>query len=221
MAYAGNLTTLSWGGSLAGGNEIWSCGIHISAAHVDAPGTWGGWALEMLPLLGANLQAYHSNPDVKVPWDAKLEWAKLAYIGTDGKYLQEAKEQPFFANGSVNAPYLPQASMVNGLLSTKWKDPGKNNRFYMPFSHPATTDNNYKLEPANQTLYANALAGFIDALNTSLATSAYQPAEKIIVASSSGTGHAEPVHSVRVGAIIDTQRRRRNALEEDYVEVVI
>lgn len=220
MTYAQPFLRLSFGGSLAGGNEIWSCNLHlITIGTVVSPETWLLLASDALPAVGDILEAYVANPAVLVPNDVKLDWVKLALIGTDGKYMAEAYEQQLDGQGSQAESYLPQASLVNTMVSSKWKDPGRYNRFYLPITINAFPEGAYSLTEFAQTAYLTELKEFIEDINTAFEDIDPGYDTRVGVVSNTASGSQDSVYSVRLGRIVDTQRRRRNALNEAYQQV--
>lgn len=222
MTYSQPFIRLSFGGTLAGGNEIWSCNIHlVSDGAVPDPITWGIAAAAYMGDVGALLEDYLANPAVLVPNDVKLDWIKEAVIGTDGLYMAEPYEQPLDGQGSQAESYLPQASLVNTLVSTKWKDPGRYNRFYLPITINAFPEANYSLSEYGQTAYLTALKELIEDINTAHESMPVGYETRVGVVSNTGAGETNNVVAVRLGRIVDTQRRRRNALNENYQMVTI
>lgn len=219
MSYPFESLTLTMTGNVANGADYWSCGLHIAGTESqDAIGTFALLALpgEMTNL--ANIVAdYIDEPALKVPSGVTLESIKVAHIGTDGKYVQAALEVEKFAQGNLNASYIPQAAIVNTLDSGKWKDPGKYNRFYLPVALGGNGDN-WCLTQAEQEAYAAVTANFIGELNDYFAELLPGADCKVVVASFAGAGSLFPVATVRIGRVVDNQRRRRNAITENYVD---
>lgn len=222
MPYPVTLTRLSFGGTMCGGNEIWSCSVHLGSG-VGTPTTEEEWFDFYLPKSSAikdAVEAFIENTGSRVPADVVMNQVKLAHIGTDGKYLHEPIDMEASASGTTNTPYLPQGSLVNSLVSDKWKDPGKYNRFYLPTLAPNTSDL-WRLSVAEQTAATAALQGFLQDINDVLAADTPAFTQYVVVASNTGTGSLMPATKVRIGRIIDTQRRRRNDLVEQYYELPV
>lgn len=219
MTYARNYIKLTFGGTLAGGGDIWSCGFSlgtdtdatIESITEDLPSVGG--------IIGTLIQSWFSNSGNHVPSDVKLVSVKAAAINTDGKQTTPAWEAEFLASGGTNFPYLPQGATVRTLVSSKFKDPGKYNRFYLPVAIDNTFET-WKISNGVATSMATLTAQLIDDINTSLAEAGpFNNTYEVCVVSNKGTGYQYPVASVRVGNIVDTQRRRRNALTETYQSV--
>lgn len=211
MPYPTPLIKFSFGGSLADGLEIWSCGLTMDFV--------GGEGYEMdlftdwqedFDLFVTAVENFISEPDARVPTGVQLTWVKAALVGTDGAYLMEPVEAPASASGGDAGGYLPQGALVYTLVSSRWKDPGRYNRFYLPTSTPTSTTG-WRLTEAQADDAAGACHAFLDALD-----GLGSVASLVVVASPVGAGHNNSVEEIRVGRLIDTQRRRRNAIAEDY-----
>lgn len=225
MAFPQNVVKLTWGGTMAAGEEIWSCGLYLHASIGDGdnytPEQWAAVG-ELFPAYSAAIQQMHTDADTRIPAGVRLEWAKLALLGPDGKYLEEAHDY-FYASpvsgGLSNAGYVPQVACVVTLVSEKYRDPGKYNRFYLPTGVPSTSA--YKLSAAQTLGIAESAAPFIEALDT---TYEWDEGETNLVSSirpcvaSKSYSELLLVKKIRVGDVLDTQRRRRNKIYETYTE---
>lgn len=217
MAYEREFIKMTFGGSLASGNDIWSCGLSIAeytTFSFNFPGFFDV-VVDRIDDLGTVVEAFIAKVSTNVPTNATLDWLKLAPIGTDGKYLGPAAEIELDGNGGKSGAYVPQAAMVVTLDSNKWKDPGKYNRFYLPFG--SNTGGDWSLEPGEQVNMLLNCVDFIDELNGVLLNTGVDTNGRISVASATGDGTIMSVQRVRLGRIIDTQRRRRNSLPEQYI----
>lgn len=212
MAYVHPHVKLSFGGTLADGLEIWSCGLALQ--FISSPGgelaTFNSWQSDF-PAYVTAIEDFVSRADSKVPTGVQLTWVKAALIDTDGTYMTEPIEAPATASGGESGGYLPQGALVYTLVSSRWKDPGRYNRFYLPTAAPTGATGWRLLENEAEDAAASAKL-FIETLNTISTTT-----DTIVsVVSPVGTGWGLTVQEVRVGRLIDTQRRRRNAIQEDY-----
>ena len=220
MAYAKDFTTLTLAGTLAQGNEIWTCGLHLdSLVSPVAPGDWEEVYTARAQEYADACSAFISDIDMKVPQDVLMNEVRLTHRGTDGKTIGEPIIVQTNARGGANNGYAPQNAMVNTLVSNKARAPGRYNRFYLPVSLNPQNEV-YKMEPGAQAAYAARLQEFIDALNT-IGTQDEDNTQFVNVVSSAGEGSSLGVTKVMVGQIVDTQQRRRNALNEAYVTLPV
>lgn len=219
MAYPESFMSVTMNGTIASGNEIWSAGFHVINLSTEPDyNTWRTQVEGFAEEVADRLASMYSNAATLAPYDAPMTSVKFAYLGTDGKYKGEAIEVPVTARGANNTGYLPQGTLVTTLDSGKFKDPGKYNRFYLPIL-PGDLAGQWRLTSGQQTAYANNVKSALVDINDIIENAPGSPAWIVGVVSASGTGYASGVVAVRVGAIVDTQRRRRNKLPEAYEEV--
>lgn len=216
MAFDREHYKISFGGRLANNEEIWSCGLSLITYKGNSTDNvlWTEFESKMAAVV-TEVEDYISHQNTFVPKGVKLEWVKAARIGTDGKYVSEPYILPASAEGYYADNYVPQATFVNTLVSNQWRNPGKYNRFYLPGFLPGG-GGIYKLSPTDNQAYVTALKSFIEGLNSAVSGLPNLSSLYVGVVSNVGSGQSNEVIEVRVGNIIDTQRRRRNALVEDY-----
>ena len=219
MAYPYQFIKFTFGGQLAANNEIWTCGFHLG--HGTADTTVGQFnALEAsLPSLGTLVRSYIMDTDMRIPSGASVQWIKLALIGTDCKYVIEPLEYilPTEGSGALSAGYVPQASTVITLVSGKFKDPGKYNRFYLPTGSPSGSGS-YKLSQVQTDAMSTRSAEFLGDVHEIV----YHEANGLTIkAVSQNVSEYYDVIWARVGDVLDTQRRRRNKIAETYSDTQI
>lgn len=223
MAYERPHLKISFGGTLATGQEEWACSIHVGSVAYDMqPENAFRVATDRITDVAGSIETFFKSTAANVPDDVKLRWVKMALIGTDGKYMGPAVEIPMNAAGISPSAYIPQSALVYTLDSGKWKDPGKYNRFYLPRAIGISSAN-WRLSTDAANAAANGVKTLIEAINDDLTFGGPGSDQYVSVVSNAGSGYDNPVLAVRVGRIIDTQRRRRNQLPEDYstAEVVV
>lgn len=228
MAFPTNYIKMTWGGTLAAGQDIWSCGLYLDAGLGNInPIDEAQWAAigELLPTYAAAVRQLHTDSDTRIPNGVRLEWVKLAYLDVNGSYKAEAHEHiyptPVAGGGTPN--YVPQVACVVTLVSEKYKDPGKYNRFYLPAAN-TSTGGQYKMTAAETTGVAASAGAFIEALVQvySGQTGDVTWGGNIVpVVASKSYDKIMPVVSLRVGDVLDTQRRRRNKVYENYSEIEV
>ena len=217
MVYVNEHIRLSWGGTTASGNEIWSTGIALGQyGAITNPLDWFDAASLNILEYGDAISVLVGSPGSRVPAGVTLNWCKMALIGLDGKYMTEAVEIPLTGGGNVNAAYSPQDAVKITYQSEVWKDPGKYNGFYLPTVGPVGT-NEWKFSTQEQNALVAAAVLFADQVNEAGVPDVGQPGTQMVVVSNTREGSESVPIAVRVGAIVDTQRRRRNKLQENYV----
>ena len=215
---------LTFGGTQAAGQDIWTCGINLSIqndelipiAPTNAVVAFENYIEDIDPDIIDIFSNYISASDMDIPAGATLDYIKLAVIDTDGQYIVDAHTwEPVDVTGGVTRFYVPQVSIVMTLQSDKRVDPGKYGRFYLP---TAITNVAGGYRPTKTTEKATLTANLLAALNRrvggGLADVRVQPAA--VTSASNFSGPYRPFTTVKVGNVFDTQRRRRNKIGETY-----
>jgi hypothetical protein len=205
-------------GDMFGGNEIWTTGFSLGQtnggdedqAPTEAEAQAIAEAFRSMWVLSTN--SFSSS--------YRFTGVKVAHVNTLGKSdtaLTRFYNLPTQAAGPTtsNTP-LAQAALVVTLQTLKQRGRGSKGRMYLPgLAEPVGTDG--KLATTNVTRVANQMKIFFDAVNASAAVPGVVVLNSAEVA---GTPYKAPemnrVASVKVGNVVDTQRRRRNKLVEQY-----
>lgn len=219
MAYKNTHWKLSWGGSVANGADVFVNSLHIGNEVLDMPplpedlndGT-GIFASYI-----ALLSDWFLRVDTQISSGSKLEWVKLANIGKDGLYIEDAlvRDLPVPVPGQLQAQIAPQLSVALSMGSVIRRGPGKDGRIYPPQSGTP----NAAGEDASPSNRAESFRTLLDGIND-VEVAANVSASVILVSPLKG-GVSAYVRKVRVGNVIDTQRRRRNKIQEVYTELPV
>jgi hypothetical protein len=210
-------TLLVWGGSYNNANlagESWACSLRLSGVYNGA----AAWAANLNEAT-AKARAFHSN--AAISQTCVMEWLKLNPIGPDGRYANPELAftedvDPWQVGGGV-ANMLPlQNSIAVTLYTSRRRGIASRGRFYTPgVPTTALASGSGLLDNTAQGALRTASITFLNALKTwssgwtSVPVVASQGA-----AGGAGEGVSLPIVEVSVGRVIDTQRRRRNKLEE-------
>lgn len=222
MPYAQQQIYITWGGSLpstAGftGPEIWQCGVRFSA--LGGVGTaLGGFGAFSLSDVATAIKTFHTAANTYIAGDVRLEWVKAALLRTDGQYATQPRVEalaPFVQGGGGSANLQPlQASVAVTLWSGETLGRANYGRFYLPtpalprnFGLPTIGD-------TNAQNIANNAKTMLQAIDGEVSTVEYD--WQLAIMSSVNTGVSKPVKEIRVGNVVDTQRRRRSSVEETY-----
>jgi hypothetical protein len=216
---------LTWGGRLYG-NEQFSCSLRT--AHPIGENDPSLYTIEeqeaKIPDLVTDLSAFHGSSAFNN--QTHLDWVKFNAIGADGRYLNQQHTTVRFlggfpATGTSTVYAAPQLSLAVSLGTAKSRGPGSRGRFFAPC--PAS---------ANSVAFDGRIAtptttgGFGLAVDTMLKAVNNWPGgdlnkPRLVVATPGGRGMPDgdniPITKYAIGRVVDTQRRRRNALAEDYV----
>ena len=187
-----------------GSNEIWSFGMHVG------PVTMTEARMDDIELAARN---FLSAGSAYVSSACTLTEIKYAYLDVNGRYADD--DQPFIREvspaeiGGGGSDYVPQATMVITLTTDSKRGLAHAGRFYTPPTS-LQAGNSGLISELEQSGLADNYKGFLDAINAAVETG-------VIVASSRGAGAIRDVTGIKVGRVIDTQRRRRSALPEQYL----
>lgn len=193
---------LTWGGTAWLGNEIWQCGIRIDRPTLPDQATFDALEVHVITLHQAG---------GLITNNAQLEWYKLAPIGTDGRYPEDAEamlnDLDPVVSGASGATTYPQIACKVTLRTARRRGRGHVGGFYLPC--PAMGPNG----EGQSVSYASTASVVAGAFVNDVAETLEAP---VVIGSALGAGRLEPVTAVVVGSVPDTQRRRRNALVEVY-----
>jgi hypothetical protein len=221
MPYAYRVTRVTISGSFMAGIEEWSTGFYMGKIDGDAALPTQAQADDVRDAWGTFFN--NSTSEFSSSWTTSL--VKLSSVGTDTK---SNAADTVFSNYTVNPigkqtnVYPPQISLVATMASNSPRGIGAKGRMYLPgIAKPFGTDG--KIAGQFVDAISTNFKTFLDAVNASTNTDDY-----VILASQGqlnrdGTikvGGLSAVNravtSIRLGNVYDTQRRRRNGLQEQY-----
>jgi hypothetical protein len=125
-----------------------------------------------------------------------------------------------YQNGGLTAgKYPPQVALVVTTVAPN-RGPARFGRFYLPMPG-FTLEADSRLSAANRDLLLTEvrdyLIGVRDGLTIPMAPDlADAPVANVSARGNDGAGTLQRVSEIRIGRVLDTQRRRRRALAEDY-----
>lgn len=223
MAYANSHVKVTLFGTCFDGAEQWSTGFRMGSEDPGA-GNFGipaGFVDELLPLW----QTFFTSTSVDVSSRYTTTGIKAAIILANGQtdpdeVVTVPYTTPIVGGGGIGA-HPPQITLVAQLANSSPVGLGSKGRMYLPGINIAVTSNG-KIGLTDTQAVANALRTFLDAAETTTNTPGY-----IINASKGrpGVPFAAPVnkrvHQVKIGTVYDTQRRRRNAMTEEYATALL
>lgn len=228
MPYAYRVTRVTISGTMFGGAEEWSTGFFMGATDADADLPTQGLADD---IKGA-WTIFHKNGNNTISNQCRATLVKVSSVGTDGKSNEGDTKFSTFGTDVVGpAPFSapPQISLAVSLRSADARGLGSRGRMYLPMI-TAGLDGTGHINTTDQNNIKNALLTFFNAVNATSMT------PNLIINASQGQltgtkprvpkpGGLPPKNSVvqrfELGNVLDTQRRRRNALVETYVSQAI
>lgn len=217
---------LTWGGQIGqatGSPEVWMCGLRMAlTTNAFVPPSPDDAQTEALFTIFAN---YHKAAANEIYPGALMQWVKVAHVDENGAYTDNPKihEGPVQAGGygGGQTGATPQDSLVVTLWSGQTLGSGNRSRFYLPWQCSTLDAQTAVVGTAVQTDVANRAKTLVNDLNAWGATLPGTHKPVVSIMSKVGTGSTKVPQFVRVGAVKDTQRRRRNRLNEAYHQVAI
>lgn len=213
---------IQWGGALPG-NEIWSNSLRASSsgtgdgAYVPAPEDMQAW-LEG-PLQTA-VAAFHQRPGTHVSGLATLTFVKANAVNTTGHYIEPVTLEyvypsPLPGGGSGNQ--MPnQVTLVVSTTTGLSRGPAHRGRFYLPLPAVQLGGADGRIQLQNAVDVANSAAQFVMEVADTPGLDLLQPLKAVVMSRKVGAPATHVITGVEVGRVLDTQRRRRSELPEDY-----
>lgn len=201
---------LQWGGKLPGG-EGWSCGLRMAKVLGGDLAQDAGW----LNAAKTAVQAYHTNASSFISGGAKLSFVKANVINADGHYKFDTNNEVIVAdvpgtNGDATPIHPNQVTYAVTLLTGFTRGPAHKGRFYVPLPNIIIGADGL-MSTSNQTSAKTTANTLITALNAITAN-----IQVAVFSRKSGAPAHRLVTGVTVGRALDTQRRRRKSLPEQY-----
>jgi hypothetical protein len=204
-------------GTCFGGQEIWTTGFWLGQEGADAADVTPPQANAVATLW----QTFFTHADSGVNNNYKTTQIKIAQHAADGLTNEDNVEYYVYGTaitGGYSAnPMPPQTALVATLQSSNVRGIASKGRMYLPgICHPL--DGTGKLTSYTNGLVADHINTFLSGINTDSTIPDF-----LVNAShgSKATLYTNPankrVEHVRVGNVYDTQRRRRNAFVETYL----
>lgn len=222
MVYAHRVNRVTLSGTMFGGAEEWSTGFFLGEEGSDAA---DGSDLGATAILDA-WRTFFEHAGSNISASYLTTQCKIAAIDANGNtelghvyYATPATE----LNGNVSAITLPpQCSLVATLLSDRPRGKASKGRMYLPGLALMPSATTGKISSVQCGTIADNLKTFFDALEASFDV----PNQLILAAKGTGALPAlnaqnDVVETIRVGDVVDTQRRRRNGLTESYTSRVL
>jgi hypothetical protein len=222
MSYAESHVLLTAHGVLPSGSS-WSCGVRTGG---DGGYQWTQPVLNAMALQAANAwRSFQNTTGIGWPAEVSLDGVTARYVSAAGKTQLLAERSPSNAAAAPNGVLtLPSQCAVVMTLVTALPMRTAKGRIYLPLlGITASAANKGRIAPTTVTAIVNAGRGLIIALNNAV-DAAYEPASplpKISVQTQVTGAGVAPVTGVRVGDVIDTQRRRRDNAFENYTSLAL
>ena len=228
MAYAEH-TLVTFGGQLGAGGaattlDRWQCGVRCAnnvngspVGAVSAPDVYIG-------LVGAALKTVLTNGSgtlAKLASDCSVDFIKVAQIGANGKYLPGSGSPYLYTTGLPFTGGTGRVGPPMSALKATFTTPLKRGRghiggIYLPFIGYAGW-NTSTISAAAQTDYTN----WAKAILTAIAQGQPNlPSNVQPCIASKLDGSLHQINGVKMGNVIDVQRRRKEQVVETYGTLV-
>jgi len=222
MSYSKEHVLLTWGGTLPG-SETWTNSLRCApmpivpgAVFID-DGDLEGLEASYVPAV----KDFHARLGTKIANVCQLTWVKLAAIGTDGKYKPGAisvRESVFapiagaIAGGGNGVPN--QLSLAVTTVTALPRGHAHAGRFYLPMpSIPIGSD--ALISTSDADAVRQSVKTFLEAVaDVPGVDTDISPTP--VVMSKIGSGATNKIIGCKIGRVLDTQRRRRRSLPENY-----
>lgn len=199
-------------GGLPGG-ERWSCSVSFGI------GSGAGPNQEDLTDFNSGAltywQAWFSSTDRRGGTGTSLTQITTRLIDTTGTTILQAQQGASTPGGNISVSVPNQCAVVISLITATPGARGRG-RFYAPCL-ALTMGTTGRIQTSEVTSIASVTATLLNGLNTSAGINLPSSGAALCVASGVGTGANPRVVAFRVGDVVDTQRRRRDALAETYI----
>lgn len=214
---------MQWGGKLPGG-ETWSCSLRFAeGTHLPGVGpvvvdesfidSWLHGSMK------DRVAAYHAATGTCINPLAKLSFVKLNAIKTDGHYQYDVTHEHVFADvagGGDAFNTVPNQSALAISMTTGFsRGPAHRGRYYLPMPSVQILPDG-TVNPAFTAQILGTTKVFIEGLadvpGVDIATS---PTPAVFSRKLGSPAH-RTITGVAIGKVLDTQRRRRRSLPENY-----
>jgi hypothetical protein len=225
MGYPRHLL-LAFGGDLTGSSEtgeIWQCGIRCAPAAGSAHDYGDEDAI--LAALQGPFKTWFQLAANLIRNDCNLKYLKLNEIAPDGSYADPTATHEYdYATPGVGgaAASLPAViSLVWSWTTARHRGIASKGRIYPP-NVVTVTSAGMRVSTATQNSHVTAAKNLLNVLSRPNGVD-FELAPLVVSKGANGgagVGAAEDITGVRVGDVVDIQRRRKNALKETYVAAV-
>jgi len=222
--YAAEHLYLTWGGQIGSdgaGVDIWQTGLRLGYATGATTPVLPGVG-DLTTLWTGTLVPFHTNINIGISQGAILKWVKVALLDRSGSYIVDA--ETYEGTPTAGPVTTDRGGVQDSLVLSLWSGGtlGQANygRMYLPWNGIPVRHQDGRISSGAAGNAATDGAAFIGDVNTWAATASAAGVETLIM-SKVGTGFRKAPVYVRVGDVMDTQRRRRNRIDETYSTVAV
>ena len=220
MPFPTNSLLISMGGQHYT-SESWSCRLRAASTTPVSDAALIAGIVELATVIQGGIAADFHDSSLFTYSASHLDFVKVAPLGPDGLYLPGADADLFSlapgagVTGSAGQG-VPQATTVYTLRTALHRGHASRGRIYWPGAALEPVPVTGEIALATATGMRDTMASLLNAINAPLAA-AFSSSMRLCIGSPLGAGVFRPITAVSVGRVIDTQRRRRRSLSEEYV----
>lgn len=218
MTYTHQHVKLTFGGTMPGG-EIWQCGMRLG--FLDGDVTEAAFNLLDPATISGIIETFVTAGTTAWVDDIAYRWVKLAHVGTTGDYLRDPRVHETAAPvvGTISTRHPLQVAWCVTLASGSTLGRANFGRFYLPpLGYNRQSGSGAVATTSVQAVLTN-VSTMLDGIRDHARRGPVSAPYELLIMSELGTGRTKPVAEVRLGCVPDTQRRRRNRLDENYQTV--
>lgn len=210
-------------------DEIWSCGIRIGTDSDEA--TVAQWVETLTQpdletpsalhlRLAQGVRAWFARSTSRVSSRATLNYVELNAIGPDGRYADPGNPHRIeyagaeILQGPGGFATWPQLATVVSFLPAQRRGLATRGRIYVPTG--LTSDGSGRIASGDAQGMAASAAELLEWIGDSESLALAGEPRAVIASDLGSPGPMRIITEVRVGDVVDTQRRRRNQLAEVY-----
>lgn len=214
---------MQWGGKLPGG-ETWSCSMRLAQqaiVPVIGPGVPDEGYIDswLHGSMKDAVQTYHTATGSHLNPLALLSFVKLNAIKVNGDYQYDTTHEHVFADlpggGDPMNTIVNQSSIVVSLTTGFSRGPAHRGRYYLPMPSMQNVGNG-TINPAFTTGLLATTKTFLEAIADVPGVDIVDSPTPTVMSRKLGAPAHRKITGCAIGAVIDTQRRRRRSLPENY-----
>lgn len=216
MSLPHQVARVTLSGTMFSGSEIWSTGFYMGNETADAGQPTNQGAAD----IGAAFATFFSLTANRISTQYKFTQCKVVMLNNDGRTMADSAvywSPPSEVTGGSGTNVLPpQCSLALTLTNSLPRGLATKGRMYLP-GVAVGVNASGKVDALTVGTIADNLKAFFDSITNDADT----PGRPVLASVGRPPlllgGAIRNVTTIKVGDVIDTQRRRRNALDEQYV----
>jgi hypothetical protein len=221
MVYAHKVCRVTFSGKMWGGQEEWSTGLFLGQRDGDSAAPTEQAAADC----AAAFKTMFTHGNMKISNSYTFDKVKLASIDANGHTIDSEVVYGAPIGGATGAAtnnfHPSQCSLAVTLRSDRPRGKAARGRMFLPGT-AVTIEGSGRIPTTDRNNMSGILKTFFD----SFINDADLPGQLILASKGTGplpalTAQNDYVHAIELGDVVDTQRRRRNGLSEQYTRTAL